>query len=309
MGTSKTQKLSKKARLYRLAGLPGALLVRLTFRIARLLNGVSAGALRLRVEEEYRQITDNSVDVVRHVSEAGEEIVLKFHTPNQICRFRAQTFSTKEPETLRWLDAHPGLQLWDVGANIGLYSIYYAKGCNGRAVAFEPSPFNVGQLAKNIDVNHASDNVIVVPFALSNEDQNQLLRVLDTTEGGALSAFGVPYGFDGAPLGSGLNYPTLGLRGDTVVRNQLCPQPNLIKLDVDGIEHLILAGLEGVLQDRSCLSVLVEINDDFPLQSQSARQILSGSGFKLQEKTHSKMFETSQDFAGTFNQIWTKGAK
>ena len=65
---------------------------------------------------------------------------LTFAVPNRLNRFRIDTFSTKEPETLDWIDAiQEGSVLWDIGANVGLYSCYAAKARRCRVVAFEPS--------------------------------------------------------------------------------------------------------------------------------------------------------------------------
>jgi hypothetical protein len=65
---------------------------------------------------------------------------LKILTPNSLCEWRAKTFSTKEPETLEWIDSiQKDSILWDVRANIGLYSIYAAKRQNCSVWAFEPS--------------------------------------------------------------------------------------------------------------------------------------------------------------------------
>ena len=47
---------------------------------------------------------------------------------NEINYFRATTFETKEPETLEWIDTIPkNSVLWDIGANVGLYSLYAAR--------------------------------------------------------------------------------------------------------------------------------------------------------------------------------------
>ena len=99
----------------------------------------------------------------------ASEISLSLYTPNEMCKMRADTFSTKEPEILKWIDEHGSeSSFWDIGANIGLYSIYYAKSKPGSVVSFEPSVFNLKQLAKNITINNLSDKIGLVPIPLSD---------------------------------------------------------------------------------------------------------------------------------------------
>ena len=90
------------------------------------------------------------------------------------------------------------------------------------------------------------------------------------------------------------------------MRNKIITDyPNLIKIDVDGIEHLILAGAIETLKNPSCKTVLIEINDLFVEQAQSATKILLDCGFKLKEKRRSEIIG-ARKFAETFNQIWVK---
>ena len=58
-------------------------------------------------------------------------------------------------------------------------------------------------------------------------------------EGGALSAFKVDYGHDGKPMNSDIKYNMLGFSLDDLFKNILTETPSLIKIDKDGIEHLI----------------------------------------------------------------------
>ena len=62
----------------------------------------------------------------KNISHNGVD--LTFHAPNRINFYRTETFSTKEPETLEWIDNFKKNKVfWDIGANIGLYSCYAAK--------------------------------------------------------------------------------------------------------------------------------------------------------------------------------------
>ena len=71
---------------------------------------------------------------------------IKFFVPNQLLNWRVDTFFTKEPETLEWIDnfeKKENLIFWDIGANIGLYSIYNSlKNPKSTTIAFEPSSSN-----------------------------------------------------------------------------------------------------------------------------------------------------------------------
>ena len=79
--------------------------------------------------------------IVAH-SNKNKAIKLTLFTPNWICRYRADSFSTKEPETLEWIDnSEENGGLFDIGANVGLYSLYYAVSNKGKAYVFEPSVF------------------------------------------------------------------------------------------------------------------------------------------------------------------------
>ena len=107
--------------------------------------------------------------LVTHKNTNGIDISLKLYTPNAMCKMRADTFSTKEPEVLRWIDNYGSdASFWDIGANIGLYSIYYALSMPGKVFAFEPSVFNLKQLTKNITVNEISTKININPIPLAN---------------------------------------------------------------------------------------------------------------------------------------------
>ena len=80
-------------------------------------------------------------------------------------------------------------------------------------------------------------------------------------------------------------------------------QPDYIKIDVDGIEHLILKGGENVLSNTK--EILIEINDKFEQQKNDCFNYLKKSGFGLKEKRQSDLFKDT-DFSSSYNQIWIK---
>jgi len=232
-------------------------------------------------------------------------VKLKLTTPNSLNYFRASTFSSKEPETLEWIDEIPvGKVLWDVGANVGLYSIYAAKTRSCIVYAFEPSVFNLELLARNIFINNLVDNITLFPFPLTDRLKRSTLNLTTLDWGGALSTFDENYGFDGKELQKVFEQPVIGISMNEAVNGLGLAYPDYIKLDVDGIEQLILSGGKAVLEKVS--GVLVEVNDDFVVQAQEVSRLLQEAGLILKEKRHGEMFENNQRFGMLYNQIWIR---
>ena len=167
---------------------------------------------------------------------------------------------------------------YDIGANIGLYSCYAAK--KGiKTFSFEPSVFNLEILAKNINVNKLNNFITIVPISLCNKNIISNFNLQTSDHGGALSTFLEKYSYDGKSFDIVLYYQTPGITLDTFVELFAIPQPNHIKIDVDGIEHLILQGSSKVI--KKCNSILVEVNEKFEIQYNEVKRILESNNFKL----------------------------
>jgi FkbM family methyltransferase len=239
---------------------------------------------------------------------------MRFSTPNSLCKWRVETFSIKEPETLDWIDGMPlGSVFWDVGANVGLYSIYAYKKRKCKVYAFEPSVFNLELLARNIKFNtenkvnqgNYDEQLVVIPLPLSEKTSISELRFTSTEWGGALSTFGETYGWHVKKINEVFKCRMSGITMDEVLTSLNVPMPDYIKLDVDGIEHIILSGGNQIL--KNVKSILVEVNDDFVEQVSECYEILTASGLKLIEKKQSEMVaDSTSGFEKTFNQIWKR---
>ncbi|MBU3598268.1 FkbM family methyltransferase [Polynucleobacter bastaniensis] len=258
--------------------------------------------LRIRLARYFLDLVNttsqNNKLLIKH-----EDIDLNFYVPNTLSRYRASTFSTKEPETLKWIDEfEEGANLWDIGANIGLYSCYAASKKGSHVVAFEPSVFNLELLCKNIYINKLDNLVRIFPLALSDGEGFGKFYLSNIIQGGALSTFGEPLGHDGNELKPIFQYSIYGISLDFAVYSLGLDPPDYLKIDVDGIEHLILKGATRLLKEVK--SILVEINDQFIEQSELTRSILVSNNFEMIAKLHSETVENSKDFNAVFNQIW-----
>tara|TARA_B100000575_G_scaffold207898_1_gene169214 strand:+ start:5241 stop:6089 length:849 start_codon:yes stop_codon:yes gene_type:complete len=221
-------------------------------------------------------------------------------TPNFLTRYRYKTFFTKEPETLSWIDSfEKGSVFYDVGANIGLYSIYAVKKRQNQVFCFEPSFFNLEFLVRNISYNNLEKEIAIFPIALDDKISLSKLDLYSTEWGGALSTFDKEIDSYGNKTQSKFSYNTMGFDLDTLVSIYKIPLPDYIKIDVDGIEHYILKGSDKAINNAK--GVLIEINDDFKEQKKMSEKYLKKAGFRCLQKTRSESHEHR-----IHNQIWTK---
>ena len=88
----------------------------------------------------YTLIDNHKIVEVHH-----NNIFYKFYSLSLMTNSRYKNFFNAEPQTIKWINTFKeGMVFWDIGSNIGLYSIYYAKkNINNKVICFEPSVFNL----------------------------------------------------------------------------------------------------------------------------------------------------------------------
>ena len=145
--------------------------------------------------------------------------------------------------------------------------------------------------------------VTIIPIPLYYKNSVSNFNLSQIEQGSALNSFSEKYGYDGKNLAVKMYYKTLGITLDNCLKNFELPKPNHIKIDVDGIEHLILKGSLDTLKNAN--SILIEISDDFYEQKSKCEQILKDLDFKLISKENSNIFKGSK-FEKCYNQIWKK---
>lgn len=148
-----------------------------------------------------------------------------------------------------------GDTVFDVGANIGMY-VRFAVSAFGaeRVVAFEPMAENRRMLEKNIRLGGLEDRVTVLPYALSDTDQEALLQVDDVQSGtAALDSITRGAASEGRRLvGLGPKTETVQCRTlDGLLAAGKIPEPQVMKIDVEGAERLVLQGAREFLSRGS----------------------------------------------------------
>jgi FkbM family methyltransferase len=184
----------------------------------------------------------------------------------------------KEPWTVRWLERNLRTDdvLYDIGANVGVYSLIAAHVSRRRAriVAIEPAYGNYAELCENLLLNDAQDVVVPLPLVLCAERRLGSLSYRDTTPGAAMHTL------DAAEPGA-YRQPVLVYPLDDLVDLFDLPVPTLIKLDVDGSEAAVLEGAERTLRDPALRSLVVEVD---VAQTDRVTDLLDRAGFTMAER-------------------------
>ena len=190
---------------------------------------------------------------------------VSYCTPNAVTKWRVDTFFSKEPDTVEWIRTFsPGDVLVDVGANVGMYTIWAAKTRGARVYAFEPESQNYALLYRNIVLNDLAHLVTGYCAAVSDEERFSLLHLSHFHLGGSCHTFGAAQGIDLQPRRSRYTQGCFSTSLDALVHRGVVPVPAHIKIDVDGLEHKVIAGCRETLADRRVKSVLIEINTNLP---------------------------------------------
>lgn len=215
-----------------------------------------------------------------------------------ITHYRWETFEVKEPDTLDWIDQLPeNGTLLDVGANIGVYSVYAAiKRPDLRIIAVEPEYGNLELLKRVLWHNQLQRRVEVYGLAFSHRVGLTRLHIHSLEAGTALhteSSADLVRTLAGKAVV--WSEGTYAITVDAFC-SEACVSPTAIKIDVDGSEPRILAGAEAVLRHPRMRTVLVERPSD-RYAVQECHSLLSEAGFYVTEHPAS---------VTTGNEIWLK---
>lgn len=158
-----------------------------------------------------------------------------------------------------------GTTVWDIGANVGLYTLPSARrvGPAGRVYAFEPMPRNVRFLRHHIALNHLG-NVEVCEAAVA--DCSGTLRMI---EGDSPSEFRVD------PSGS---WEVQAVTLDKWFDGAGSKPPDVIKIDVEGSDAAVLRGGSRILREYRP-SIYLALHGEW--QRAECGDLLTGWGYRL----------------------------
>lgn len=132
----------------------------------------------------------------------------------------------------------PGAVVYDVGANVGVYSLLASSrvGAAGRVYAFEPMERNLGYLHRHLRLNR-TQNCFVLEAAVSDTDGTRRFSTAD-------------WDYSMGRLAQEGEIVVASITLDSCVYGEKrLPPPNLIKIDVEGAEMEVLAGASRMLAE------------------------------------------------------------
>lgn len=149
----------------------------------------------------------------------------------------------------------PSDVVWDVGANIGMYSRWLVSHLKaGRVYAFEPMVSNLPELSANLELGGITGQVSVLPWALSDVN-GQVEFQADEVQGvsGSVNAI---CGDKPSEAHASMGIPpkvevVISRTVDSILAEGVVPVPDVMKVDVEGAEFLLLQGAANLLRSHS----------------------------------------------------------
>ena len=188
-------------------------------------------------------------------------------------KYRARSFWTKEPETIKWIQSFNDTDVFfDVGANIGVYSLFAASLYPKMQIyAFEPVRANYERLCANIAINSYT-NIRPYPYAISEMTEVVEMEI-PNDETGASGAQAEYYNSSsGTPPVLSLALTEWGIK------------PTYVKVDIDGQEEAVICGMGQTL--TYVQSLLVEVSSK---SKKAVVSLLRQTGFTTKNKFNTMM--------------------
>ena len=212
--------------------------------------------IKLQVEQAERY----AEQVPRIVlEEQGRKVA--FRAANKVSAIRVVTLYSKEPDTIAWIETMgPDTVLFDIGANVGLYTVWAAATRDTRVYAFEPEAGSYALLCANIFDNGLGPRVRAYCLGLSDKAGIGDMLLSSPDAGNSGHQVMVADGETGHPHSQSYPQGVVTRTLDQVVFEDGLPVPTHMKIDVDGLEPAIIDGAPRLLADPALRSLLIELD-------------------------------------------------
>ncbi len=184
-----------------------------------------------------------------------------------------------------------GMIVFDIGANIGDYSLMLSKlvGSAGKVYSFEPASITFDKLKQRLNKNNCQN---VYPFQFAVYSENTQIEFNEFPDNFSVwNSIGKPAMLD--PEGSGKYIPIIrteiveAIRLDDFCEAQQIRSIDYLKIDVEGAESDVLQGAINLLTTKSIQLIQFEISqamlDGLNRQARSTFNILIENGYECHQ--------------------------
>ena len=218
---------------------------------------------------------------------------LKFNCTSALEKYRVESMYEKEPETISWIDSFkPNSIFYDIGANIGIYSIY-AKSMSINTFSFEPYPRNYQKLVENSRLN-GDKELNIFQIVLNEKTSIENFFQADLRFGASGGQTMEPVDENGNHFITYEQFKLLNFKLDDFVDIFKIPLPDHVKIDVDGAENKIIKGMTKSLKSKKLKSLLIEFNKINSDHNKTISNLISEFNFTLDNKFNKQKNHSSK---------------
>jgi FkbM family methyltransferase len=165
----------------------------------------------------------------------------------------------------------PDDTFYDVGANVGSYTLLASGICKAKSIAFEPVGSSFEILAKNIELNKLQDKASIINSAVgAQKGEIKFTTNADTVNHAAAENELIEEGIITVPV----------ITIDSLTGKDA---PHLMKIDVEGFETEVLKGMRSTLDMPSLKAIIIELNGSggrYGYNEEDAHALLLSKGFQ-----------------------------
>jgi len=220
-------------------------------KIDRARNKLGEKGLKILIPNKIIEIVEKQIPEFVNID--GQKIFLARKGPVSIKLHQIGIWEENETKLIK-KEIHKDEVVLDIGANIGYYSLIFAKlvGPQGKIFSFEPEPSNFNLLKKNIEVNNFQ-NVTVERMAVSDENGKTKLFLSEKDSGQHRI-------YQCKSISN--NYVSVDkiTLDDYFKNNSLAEKISFVKMDVEGSELGVLKGMKSILNKNYHLKLILEFS-------------------------------------------------
>ncbi|MBF0397167.1 MAG: FkbM family methyltransferase [Desulfobacterales bacterium] len=239
-----------------------------------------------RLSVETQQLLNPTMDIKLP---AGDK--LTFRTGHGRLLWRAKTLFTEEPIIIKWIDTFKNNDcFYDIGANVGNYTLYAAKTKKIKVISFEPEINNLQLLYENIYLNRLTDFCFPIQIALSDSTKVEKFFIRSMSKGDAMHSIGrKAFYLKETPEMFTLDAMVMSL--DDAIEIFHLPKPSKLKIDVDSNELKIITGASKTLAYVE--EICIELDTSFGEHQIVMDTLKSQSFFIYKKEPISRKFNTT----------------